>query len=155
MPCVGEIEGAFVDAGGLEDVEISGKQREGDGSSSVDTGVFELAFDVEGDGDEATGRGLGEVAGPLVDTDRADDLLGLGDPVHLREGKWRGDRGGQCCRSKEYAEDKGSHRSANEIRRYPRGKVLVSWWTWVRLRRSGSAAIGYTSKHGFGCSAGC
>jgi hypothetical protein len=75
--------------------------------------------------------------------------------VHLREGKWRGDRGGQCCRSKEYAEDKGSHRSANEIRRYPRGKVLVSWWTWVRLRRSGSAAIGYTSKHGFGCSAGC
>jgi len=90
---VGEVEGAFVDAGGLENVEVSGKEGEGNGTGDVDAGIFELAFDVEGDGDETAGCGFGEVSGPLVDADGANDLLGLGNLVHLGRG---GDRGENC-----------------------------------------------------------
>ncbi len=59
---VGEVEGSLVDARVLENVEVSGEQGEGNGAGDVDAGVFELAFDVEGDGDEAGGGGLGEVS---------------------------------------------------------------------------------------------
>jgi hypothetical protein len=93
MLCVGEVEGAFIDACGLEDIEVSGEQGEGDGTGDVDAGVLELAFDVQGDWDEAAGGGLGKVSGPLVDADGADNLVGLGDLMHLRNG----DRGGEGC----------------------------------------------------------
>ena len=123
MPGIGEVECAFVDAGGLEDVDVSGEQSEGDGAGDVDAGVLDPAFDIEGDGDETAGGGLGEVSGPLVDANGADDLIGFGDLVHLRDG----DRGGQGCGGEEYAEDKGSHMSANEIRRFLAGKVLLGF----------------------------
>jgi hypothetical protein len=86
MLCVGKVEVAFVDACGLEFVDISAEQGKGYGAGDVDAGVLKLAVDKEGDGDEAAGGGLGEVAGPLVDTDCADDLLGLRDLVHLGPG---------------------------------------------------------------------
>jgi hypothetical protein len=35
-----------------------------------------------------------------------------------------GDRGGKGCGDEENAEGENSHKSANEIRRYPAGKVL-------------------------------
>src|SRR6266851_252178 len=118
---VGEVEGSLVDARVLENVEVSGEQGEGNGAGDVDAGVFELAFDVEGDGDEAGGGGLGEVSGPLVDAYGADDLLGLRDLVHLGEG----DRGRQGCGAEDYAEEESSHGLLNEIRRCLRGKVLL------------------------------
>src|SRR5260370_34659489 len=121
---VGEVEGCFVDAGGLKDVDVSGEQGEGNGAGDVDGGVLELAFDIEGDGDEAAGGGLGEVSGPLVDADGADDLLGLRNLVHLGEG----DRGRQDCGAEDYAEEESSHSLLNEIRRYLRGKVLLVEW---------------------------
>jgi peptide/nickel transport system ATP-binding protein len=124
MPGVGEVEGALVDAGVLQDVDISREQGEGDGTGGVDAGIFELAFDEEGDGDKAAGGGLGEVSGPLVDADCADDLLGLRDLVHLREGERRG----EGCDTEEDAMEESSHKvgmSAKEIRRYLRGKVLL------------------------------
>jgi hypothetical protein len=105
MFCVGEVEGSFVDAGVLEDVEVSGEEGEGDGAGDVDAGVYELAFDVERDGDEAAGGGLGEVSGPLVYADGADDLLGLRDLVHLRGG----DRGGEGYGAEDDAEEESSH----------------------------------------------
>jgi len=120
---VGKVESSLVDAGGLQDIDIAREQSEGDGTGDVDAGVFELAFDVEGDGDEAAGGGFGEVSGPLVDADGADDLLGLRDLVHLRGG----DRGGEGCGADEDAEEESSHgllTFANEIRRYLLGKVL-------------------------------
>jgi hypothetical protein len=96
----------------LEDVEVSGAERKG-WAGDVNAGVFELALDEEGDGDETAGGGLGEVSGPLVDTDGADDLVGLGDFVGLREdGPVR-----ESCDTKNRVEEFGSHRSANEIRR--------------------------------------
>ena len=124
MFCVGEVEGSLVDAGGLQDVEVSGEEGEGDGAGDVDAGIFELAFDVQGDRDETAGGGFGEVSGPLVDADGADDLLGLRDLVHLREG----DRGGEGCGTEDDAEKESSHgllSLLNEIRRYLRGKVPV------------------------------
>ncbi len=87
MAGVGEVESGFVDACGLEDVDVAGEESEGDGAGDVDACVFEFAFDVEGYGNEAAGGGFGEVSGPLVDADGADDLFGLGDLVHLRGGK--------------------------------------------------------------------
>jgi len=101
---VGEIEGAFIDAGCLEDIDVAGKQREGDGARDVDACVLELAVDEDGDGDETAGGGLGEVAGPLVDADGANDLFGLGDLVHLRSG----DRGSEDCGTEEETKC-GSH----------------------------------------------
>ena len=134
---VGEVEGAFVDAGGLEDVEVSGEQGEGDGAGDVDAGVLELAFDVDGDGDEAAGGGFGEVSGPLVDADGADDLLGLGDLVHLRDGH----RGGEGCGAED---GRGGVRALmvllNEIRRYLVGKVLLRVG-WARADVGISASI--------------
>jgi hypothetical protein len=88
----------------LEDVKVSGEESEGDGPGDIDAGVFELAVDVEGDGNEAAGGGFGEVAGPLVDADGADDLLGLGDLVHLTER-----RGGQCGEDKGRAKEEVFH----------------------------------------------
>src|SRR6266851_10058621 len=139
---VGEVEGSLVDARVLENVEVSGEQGEGNGAGDVDAGVFELPFDVEGDGDEAGGGGLGEVSGPLVDAYGADDLLGLCDLVHLGQG----DRGRQGCGAEDYAEEKISHSPIsllNEIRRYLRGKVLLRglWggFEWVGL---GSVWVG-------------
>jgi hypothetical protein len=123
---VGEVEGSLVDAGGLQDIDIAREQGEGDGTGDVDSGVFELAFDVEGDGDEAAGGGLGEVSCPLVDADGADDLLGLRDLVHLREGG----RGGEGCGGEDCAEEESSHGLLillNEIRRYLRGKVPLGF----------------------------
>jgi hypothetical protein len=102
---VGEVEGSLVDAGRLEEVDISGEQGERDGTGDVDAGVLELAFDIEGDRDETAGGGLGEVSGPLVDADGADYLLGLRDLVHLGEGG----RGGEGCDAEDYAEEESSH----------------------------------------------
>ena len=81
---IGEVESSFVDAGALQDVDVSAKQGKGNRASDVDAGVFELAFDVERDWDETAGSGFAKVSGPLVDADGSDDLLGLGDLVHLR-----------------------------------------------------------------------
>ncbi len=120
---VGEVEGSFVDAGVLEDVEVSGEQGERDGTGDVDAGVLELAFDKEGDGNEAAGGWLGEISGPLVDADGADDLLGLRDLVHLG----KRNRCGQGCGAEDYAEEESSHSLLNEIRRYLRGKVLLGF----------------------------
>jgi peptide/nickel transport system ATP-binding protein len=102
---VGEVQGSLVDAGGLQDIDIPREEGEGDGTGDVDAGVFELPFDVEGDGDEAAGGGLGEVSCPLIDAYGTDDLLGLGDLVHLR----KGDRGGEGCGGEECAEEESSH----------------------------------------------
>src|SRR3979490_494469 len=63
--CIGEVQGSFVDARGLQGVEVSGEEGEGNGAGDVDAGVFESVFDEEGDGNEAAGGGLGEVSGPL------------------------------------------------------------------------------------------
>jgi hypothetical protein len=87
----GEVEVAFVDACGLEFVDVAAEQGEGYGAADVDAGIFEFAVDVERDGDETAGSGFGEVAGPLVDADGADDLLGLGDLVHLSPGGGAGE----------------------------------------------------------------
>jgi peptide/nickel transport system ATP-binding protein len=130
---VGEVEGSFVDARVLQDVDVSGEQREGHGASGVDAGILELAFDVEGDGDKTAGVRLGEVAGPLIDADGADDLLGLRDPVHLCR-----DRDGEGCGAEDDAEDESSHRPATEIRRYFRGKVVVGGWASIRSMDAGA-----------------
>jgi peptide/nickel transport system ATP-binding protein len=129
--CVGEVEGSLVDAGVLEDVEVSGEESEGNGAGDIDAGVFEFVFDEEGNGDETAGGRFGEVSCPLVDADGSDDLLGLRDLVHLREGN----RGGEGCGAEDYAEEESSHSLLNEIRRYLRGKVPVG------VRLSGSASI--------------
>jgi hypothetical protein len=105
MFCVGEVEGSLVDAGSLQEIDIPGEQSEGDGAGDVDAGVFELAFDVEGDGNEAAGGGLGEVSCPLIDAYGTDDLLGLRDLVHLR----KGGRGGEGCGGEDCAEEESSH----------------------------------------------
>jgi hypothetical protein len=111
--CVGKVEKSFVDSGVLKLVDVAAEQGEGDGTGNVDASVFELAFDEEGDGDEAAGGGFGEVAGPLVDADGADDLLGLGDLVHLGPcGGARQKQGGE-----EDAMGAVSHRPVIEIRR--------------------------------------
>jgi len=81
--CVGEVEKSLVDSSVLEFVDVSAEQSERDGTGDINSCVFKLAFDEERDRDEAAGGGFGEVAGPLVDADGADDLLGLGDLVHL------------------------------------------------------------------------
>src|SRR5207248_718973 len=62
-------------------------------------------FDIDGDGDEAAGGGLGEVSGPLVYADGADDLLGLRNLVHLG----RGNRSGEGCGADDCAEKESSH----------------------------------------------
>lgn len=125
MLCVGEVECALVDARGLQDVDISAEQGERDRSSDVDAGIFELAFDIKRDRDETAGGGFGEVAGPLVDADGANDLLGLRDLVHLRNRDRDGaDRGDEGCGAKDDAKDESSHRPAKEFRRYLPGKVV-------------------------------
>ena len=133
MLCVGEIEVAFVGACGLELVDVSAEEGEGDGAGDVDAGVFELAVDEEGDGDEAASGGFGEVAGPLVDADCADDLLRLRDLVHLGPGGAGED---QC--GKGDAMESVSHRAVIEIRRYLVGKVL-----------SGDEDVRYHAGYGF------
>ena len=115
MLCVGEIEVAFVGACGLELVDVSAEEGEGDGAGDVDAGVFELAINEEGDGDEAAGGGFGEVARPLVDADCADDLLGLRDLVHLSPGRAGEDQG-----SKNDAMESVSHR--------PLSRLDAIWW---------------------------
>jgi hypothetical protein len=131
---IGEVEGSLVDAGGLQDIDIPREQGEGNGTGDVDTGVFELAFDVERDRDEAAGDGLGEVSCPFIDADGTNDLLGLRDLVHLR----KGDRGGEGCGGEDCAEEESSHGLLNEIRRYLRGKVLLGvrlvYESWVGCR---------------------
>jgi peptide/nickel transport system ATP-binding protein len=133
MPGIGEVEGSFVDPRGLQDIDVSGEQSEGNGTSSVNAGILELAFDVEGDGDETAGGGLGEVAGPLVDADGANNLLGLRDLVHLCR-----DRDGEGCGGEEDAEDESSHRPANQIRRYFRGEVVLAGWASIRSMDDGA-----------------
>ena len=73
MTSEGEVEITFVDACGLEFVDVSAEQGKGYRAGYVDAGVFEFSVDEERDGDETAGGGLGEVAGPLVDADGADD----------------------------------------------------------------------------------
>lgn len=120
MLCVGEVEISLVDTGVLKLVDIAAEKGEGDRTGDVDSGVFELALDEEGDGDEAAGGGFGEVAGPLVDAYGADDLFGLGDLMHLGPGVWAGEKQG----GEEDAMGDVSHRPFIEIRRYLCGKVL-------------------------------
>ena len=96
---VSEVECTFVDACGLQNVNISAEKGEGHRTGGIDAGILELAVDEQGDGDEPARGGLGEVAGPLVDTDGADDLLGLSDLVHLGEGS----RGRKRCDAEECA----------------------------------------------------
>jgi hypothetical protein len=115
----GEVEIAFVDACGLEFIDVSAEQGERYGAGDVDAGVFDLAVDEERDGDETAGSGLGEVAGPLVYADGANHLLGLGDLVHLSPGGGAGENQG----GKEDAMGV-SHRPVIEIRRYLVAKVL-------------------------------
>src|SRR6202020_2623255 len=105
VTCVGEVEHSFVEAGVLELVDVAAEEGEGDGAGDVDPGILELAVDEDGDGNESAGGGLGEVAGPLVDADGADDLLRLGDLVHLCEGR-EGREGSGC---EDRAEEVGSH----------------------------------------------
>ena len=139
---VGEIERGLVDACALQDVDVAAEEREGNRAGGVDAGVFEFAFDVDGDGDEAAGGGFGEIAGPLVDADGADDLLGLGDLVRLRGGN-RGCEGGT---GDEDAMEGASHDPAKQFRRYLGEIVLPArssrlgegfrlvfgLWNWVR-----------------------
>jgi len=61
-------------AGVLEEIEGAGLEGEGDGLGEIDAGVFKLAVDEEGDGDEAGGGGVDEVSGPLVHSDGTGDL---------------------------------------------------------------------------------
>ena len=110
-----EIKGSLVDSGGLQDIKVSGEQREWNRASRIDARVLELAFDVKRDGDEAAGCRLGEVACPLIDADGADDLFGLGDLMHLGPGN--GTAKEQCGEEKE-AMGSVSHRAVIEIRRY-------------------------------------
>ena len=87
----GQVERAQRNAGPVELVDIAGGERERDGPRQVDGGVFELAVDEERDRDEAAGGGLGHIARPLVDADRAHDVLRRGDLVGLRaQGPARG-----------------------------------------------------------------
>ena len=147
---IGEVERGFIDARGLQDVDVSGEQGKGDGAGNVDARILKLAFDEDSDRDEAAGGRLGEVSGSLVDAYGADDLLGLGDLVHLREGgPTRQGRG-----TKNRAEEESSHRSANEFRRYLRGKVPVGVSVGRELGEMAPAVIGYTSKHGLCAAAG-
>jgi hypothetical protein len=120
MSCVGEFECGLGDPGFLEFVDVSVEEGEGNGTGGVDAGVFEFALDEERDGDETAGGGLGEVAGPLVDADGADDLFGLGDLVHLGPG---GEPGEEDYAEGDALEDV-SHRPVIEIRRYLLAKVL-------------------------------
>ena len=79
-----DVEGSDSLAGVLEEVEGSGLEGEGDGLGEIDAGVFEMGVDEEGDGKEARGGGVSEVAGPLVYSDGAGDggggdgVVGLG-----------------------------------------------------------------------------
>ena len=127
MLCVGEVEKSLVDSCGLEFVDVSAEQSEGDWAGDVDACVFEFAFDKEGDGDEAAGGGFGEVAGPFVDADGADDLLGLGDLVHLGPCGGPGERACYKQCSEEDAMGGVSHRSVIEIRRSLSSKVPSLW----------------------------
>jgi hypothetical protein len=117
----GKVEVAFVDACGLEFVDVPAEKGKGYGTGDVDAGVFELAVDEEGDRDETAGGGLGEVACPLIDADGADDLLGLSDLVHLSPGEGAG----KNQSGKENAMGGVSHRLVIEIRRYLVAKVLT------------------------------
>jgi hypothetical protein len=63
-------------AGALEEVKRAGLEGEGDGLGEIDAGVFKVGVDEEGDREEARGGGVGEVSGPLVDSDGAGDLCG-------------------------------------------------------------------------------
>jgi len=111
--CVGEVEKSLVDSSVLEFVDVSAEQSERDGTGDINSCVFKLAFDEERDRDEAAGGGFGEVAGPLVDADGADDLLGFSYLVHLGPGGGaRQKQGGE-----EDAMGDVSHRPVIEIRR--------------------------------------
>jgi len=86
-----EVEGADGLAGLLDGVDVAGLQGEGHGLREVEAGVFHAAVDEEGDGDEASGGGLGGVvAGVLVDRDGAGDFFRGGDFMRLGDGRKRG-----------------------------------------------------------------
>ncbi len=90
---VGEVKAAFINACGLENVDVARQKSEGNRARDIDTGVLELAFYVKGDRDETAGGRFIEISCPLVDADCADNLFRLGNLVHL------GERGGhQRCR---------------------------------------------------------
>ncbi len=71
-----EVEGADALACALDGVDVAGLEDEGDGLGEVDAGILKVAVDEERDGDETGSRGLGEIAGPLVDADGTGDLVG-------------------------------------------------------------------------------
>ena len=79
----GEVERAQCNAGLVKLVDIAGGEGEGDGPRKIYGGVFQLAVDEERDGDEAAGGWLRHISGPLVDADRAHDLIRCGDFVGL------------------------------------------------------------------------
>ena len=99
----------------MEFVDVSVQEGEGYRAGDIDTRVFKLAVDEERDGDQTAGVWLGEVARPLVNADRADDLFGLGDLMHLGPGNGTAK---EQCGEEEEAMGSVSHRAAIEIRRY-------------------------------------
>jgi hypothetical protein len=102
---INEIESAFVYACVLKDVKVSGEEGEWDRTGDIDASVLIFTFYEKGDGNEAARCGFGEVAGPLIHADGADNLFGLRDLVHLREsGTTR-----QGCGTEDRAEKESSH----------------------------------------------
>ena len=79
----GQVDRAQRNAGPVELVDIASGERERHGPREVDGGIFQLAVDEERDRDEAAGDGFGHIACPLVNADRADDVLRRGDLVGL------------------------------------------------------------------------
>jgi hypothetical protein len=128
VPGVFEVEGANGLAGALDGVDVAGLEGEGNGLCEVDAGVFEVAVDEEGDGDEAGSGGLGELPCPLVDADGAGDFLGRFDFVSL--GAEGGAEGGeQECGETEEATDGGAGMHACECRRGS------GCWVWFGAKR--------------------
>ena len=99
-------------AGALEEVEGAGLEGEGDRLGEIEACVFEMGVDEEGDGEEACGGGVGEVAGPLVDGYGAGDLGGGGGVVGLGV-----ERREPECGDEEEAADEGPEVHACDVSR--------------------------------------
>jgi peptide/nickel transport system ATP-binding protein len=87
MPRVREVEKPSIDASGLQLVDVAGQQRKGHGAGDIDACVLELALDEDRDGNQTAGCGLRHVPRPLIDPNRANDLLRLRDLVRLSPGR--------------------------------------------------------------------
>lgn len=120
----------------LDEVEVAGLEGEGDGLGEIDAGVFEVGMDEEGDGDEACGGGVGEVSGPLVDSDGAGDRGGGGGLVGLGvEGREK-ERGGE-----EEAVDGGPEVHACDLRAGS-GELGMDDGSGVELHPMGEQIVG-------------